>query len=64
MRRERFDVDFKLVKNAPPTLALSSDDDDDDDVIDVGSWDADVIAEYVRSKVTPRGASPADRSEL
>ena len=55
---ETYDVAFEFKPGAPPTLTAFGEDEDDVKTVDVGSWTADVIEEYVRSTLTPRATSP------
>ena len=58
---ETYDVAFEFKPGAPPTLTAFGEDEDDVKTVDVGSWTADVIEEYVRSTLTPRATSPPRR---
>ena len=55
---ETYDVAFEFKRGAPPTLTAFGEEEDDVKTVDVGSWTADVIEEYVRSTLTPRATSP------
>ena len=61
------DVRFDLVQGMSPTLTMYEDAASDENGIDVdvGSWSSDVIAEYLKSKLTPsRDAASSSRDEL
>jgi hypothetical protein len=60
---ETYDVAFDFKQGAPPTLTTYGEDEDDVKTVDVGSWSADVIEEYVRSTLTPRAPTPKKSAE-
>jgi len=66
--RETRDVAFDFVKGMSPTLTMYEDSSSDADGVDVdvGGWTADVIVEYLHSKLAPSAAAAVatSRDEL